>query len=201
MRSVRYQGDGDVPIARLLMIPVAAFAVGALVALPFCIKALYLLARHGPVSSSIRQIGIALVRALHQADLIQTPIAKLRVESDRGRYGSVRCSLAGGTTYEQSLFLDALQEILAPIENPRYLLVRKTLLGRFLRKDYHVVPRELARRKQYALYFLKMWSRYVGPAHLVYTRTIEGRTLLLKARANALSTAFQKKSDRAKIWK
>ena len=46
-----------------------------------------------------------------------------------GNYGFVSCSLKGRTTYEKSLFLDSMQEILGPIGNPRYIMVRKTPLG------------------------------------------------------------------------
>jgi len=133
--------------------------------------------------------------------LLRTPITKLSVKSECDKYGAVKCSLVGGTTYEKSLFLDALQEILGPIDNPRYILIRKSLLGRFIRQDYHVVPLELARKKQYAEYFLKMWNKYVGSTKLIYTRTVEGRAILLKARTHALSTSFQKKAQRAKVWK
>jgi len=46
-----------------------------------------------------------------------------------------------------------------------------------------------------------MWKKYVGDADLIYTRNEEGRKILLKARAEALSTAFQKRSERRSCWK
>ena len=36
--------------------------------------------------------------------------------------------MRGGTTYEKTRFLNALQEFLEPIENPRYLLYRESKL-------------------------------------------------------------------------
>jgi len=103
--------------------------------------------------------------------------------------------------YEKSLFLDSMQEILGPIGNPRYIMVRKTPLGRLIRKDYHVVPQVLGRNKELAEHFRKMWAKYVGTTELVYTRNVEGRKVLLKARGHALSTSFQKRAGRIRTWK
>ncbi|MBN2314267.1 MAG: DEAD/DEAH box helicase family protein [Sedimentisphaerales bacterium] len=178
-----------------------ACVISALVALPKCLKALYLFLKHAPVRSSMKQIGKILVKSLAHADLIQTPVSKLKVVTASHQYGFVSCSLKGGTTYEKSLFLDSMQELLGPIGNPRYIMVRKTPLLRWIRKDYHVVPQVLAKNKELAEYFAKMWSRYVGPAELVYTRHVEGRKILLKARGHAMSTSFQRRAERIRTWK
>jgi superfamily II DNA or RNA helicase len=87
-----------------------------------------------------------------------------------------------------------------PIENPRYVLARKTPLGWLMRKDYHAVPQMLARNKELAEHFRKMWARYVGPTELVYTRTPEGRSFLLKARAHSIAQAFQRRAERLRSW-
>ncbi|KPK42062.1 MAG: hypothetical protein AMJ65_08250 [Phycisphaerae bacterium SG8_4] len=185
----------------LLLLVAAASVISALAALPKCLKALYLFLRHAPVSSSMKQIGKALVRSLAHADLIESRLSKLKVVTTSHEHGLVSCSLRGGTTYEKSLFLDSMQEILGPIRNPRYIMVRKTPLGRLIRRDYHVVPQALGRNKELAEYFKKMWSKYVGPAELVYTRTVKGRRVLLRARARAMSTSFQRRAERTRVWK
>ena len=48
---------------------------------------------------------------------------------------------------------------------------------------YHPVPDVLAARKEYAEAFSRHWRRYVGGGALVYTRSPEGRRILLNARA------------------
>ena len=163
----------------LILLAIAA-AAAALAALPKCLKALWLCLRHGSIASSMKQIGKAVLKAMVQGELIETSLSQLKVVARPLDRGFVGCSLQGGTTRERSIFLDALQEVLGPIENPRYVLVRKSLLGWFLRKDYHTVPTALGRNKDLAEYFRKMWSRHVGPADLVYTRTPEGRRFLLE---------------------
>jgi hypothetical protein len=191
---------GEMTLRGLLLLTAAASALAALVALPATFKALWLFLRHAPIASSMKQIGRALVKALAQAELVKTSRWRLKVVAQREGYGFVSCSLKGGTTRERSIFLEALQEILGPLENPRYLLVRKTPLGPLMRKDYHAVPKVLARNKELAEHFARMWSRYVGPAELVYTRNEEGRRLLLRARANSLSAGFQRPAERIRSW-
>jgi hypothetical protein len=175
-------------------------AAAAVAALPKCLKALWLCLRHGSIASSMKQIGKAVLKAMVHGELIETSIRQLKVVARPIDYGFVGCSLKGGTTRERSIFLDALQEVLGPIENPRYVLVRKSLLGWLVRRDYHTVPVALGRNKDLAEYFRKMWSRHVGPTELVYTRTPEGRRFLLKARARSMSQAFQRRAERLKSW-
>ena len=175
-------------------------ALAVMVALPRCLKALWLFLRHAPVASSIRQIGKALLRALVEADVIETRPAHIKVVTRRQSNGAVRCTLQGASTRERTVFLEALDEVLGPIKNPRYLLTRKTPLLRWLRRDYHVVPKVLGRRKGLAESFQRLWSKYVGPTELIYTRNEEGRRLLLQARGHSLSSAFVKRSRRLRAW-
>lgn len=193
--------SGKTTLRGFLLVFGAALVVSALVALPKCLKALILFLKHAPVSSSMKQIGKALIKSLGHAELIETNISKLKVITTSHKYGFVSCTLKGGTTYEKSLFLDSMQEILGPIGNPRYIMVRKTALGRLIRKDYHVVPQVLGKNKEFAEYFRKMWAKHVGPTELVYTRNIEGRKVLLKARGHAMSTSFQRRAERIRTWK
>ena len=195
------RSSGKTTVKGFLLLCGVACVISALVALPKCLKALYLFLKHAPVSSSMKQIGTALVKSLAYADLLETRVSRLKVVTASHQYGLVSCSLKGGTTYEKSLFLDSMQEILGPIGNPRYIMVRKTPFGRWLRKDYHVVPQILGRNKDLAEYFRKMWAKYVGPTELVYTRNVEGRKILLKARGHAMSTSFQRRAERIRTWK
>ena len=192
--------DEATPRGLLLLLAVAS-ALAAIAALPKCGKAFWLFLRHGPVGSSMKQTGKALLKALIAADIMETKSSGLRVIAERRDYGVVTCTLKGGTTRERSVFLEALGEMLSPLDNPRYMLLRKAPLGPLMRKDYHAVPKVLARNKELAEYFRKMWAKYVGPCELIYARNIEGRQVLLKARTQSLSSAFQRRAERARIWK
>lgn len=190
----------DLTLRGFLILLAIASALAAIAAIPKCLKALWLSLRHGPVASSTKQIGKTVLQSMVQADLIETGPARLRVVTRKLDYGFVSCSLQGGSTRERSIFLEALQELLGPVENPRYVLVRKSPLGWFTRKDYHAVPKALGKNKESAEFFRKTWSSRVGQADLVYTRTPEGRRLLLKARARSMAQSFQKRAERLKVW-
>jgi hypothetical protein len=178
------------------------FAIGILLTLPNTMKAFWLFYKHGPVASSMQQIGKTLLESLIYEGTIKTEKSKLEVVSEKGDSGTVLCHLKGGTYSEKSRFLDSLQEIFDPIENPRYLIVRKsTLLRKILRIDYHAIPRILGTKKEYAEFFQKEWKKHVGSVELYYTRSKEGRKLLLWARNQSLASSFQKKSHRISQWK
>lgn len=180
---------------------IIACAAAAVAAVPMCLKALWLFIRNAPVESNVRQIGEALLKTLIYMKAVKTKESDLKIDAVQVGAGVFSCSLDGGTTYEKSVYLDAFEEIVGPIENPRYILVRKTPLGRFLRQDYHTVPAIIATKKEYAEYFANMWSWRVGSMKLVYARTEEGRKMLLKARTHSLAAAFQKRAERRTCWK
>jgi hypothetical protein len=198
LQATEIAGKG---LAAFLVVTGIALTIGAIVALPKCIKAGWLFLRYGPVAGSMRQIGRALLRTLTYLDIVHTPLSKMSVRTDRDEYRRVLCRLAGATPHEKAQFLQALQEILDPIENPRYLLMRKSLLGRLVRRDYHAVPQVIGTRKERAAYFCDMWRRYVGECELIYTRNLQGRIHLLQARANSLASAMQQRSERRSVWK
>ena len=53
----------------------------------------------------------------------------------------------------------SLQEIVAPVDNPRYIIIRKSLFLSFVKQhDYHSVPEILGRNKNLAEYFKGQWN-------------------------------------------
>jgi superfamily II DNA or RNA helicase len=169
--------------------------------LPPCLKALWLFIRHGSIESSLQQVGLAVARTLASTGAIKTPFSDLRVYCFPREMGTAFCWLSRGTTEEATLFVRALREVLGAVENPRYLLARQSRFAWWARRDFHPVPDVIGKKKEHANYFEKMWKRYVGPASLVFTRTIEGRRTLLVARTASLASAFQKKSERLSTWR
>jgi superfamily II DNA or RNA helicase len=174
--------------------------LAALVSLPWSLLALWRLIRHGTPERSIAQIGQAILDALEYEGSIDRRVGDFRVHANRNQDGTVFCWIGGGTGKEQVTFLRALKEMLSPIDNPRYLLARGKI-WRFFREDYFAVPDVLARKKEFAEFFAGRWKRLVGPVQLVFTRTPEGRKLLLRARNQSLSGAFQKRTERVSCWK
>ena len=148
----------------------------------------------------MKQIGAAVLEALKYEGSINSASADFQVHAEHNRDGSVYCWIGGGTGRDQAIFLRALREVLRPVENPRYLLAR-TRFWRFFREDYFAVPDLLARKKDCAEVFARNWRGHVGPVQLVYTRTPDGRKVLLRARMHSLAAAFQNRAEHVSCWK
>lgn len=189
--------QSDAPAWFNILIPVA---VALLVSSPWVYKAIKMLARHQSLERSIREVGLVVYTALFDMKLVESVPSLHRLKAEEVG-GTVTCWLMDGTTQEKTLFLDSLQQVLDPIDNPRYLLYRESRSWFLKKRDYHAVPEEIGRRKEHAERFAQLWRKHIGPAELVYTRTPEGRKILLTARARALSSIFVKKSERVSAWR
>ena len=148
----------------------------------------------------MKEIGDTVLESLLYEGSINNASSDLRVNAEHMRDGSVYCWIEGGTGRDQAIFLRTLREALKPVENPRYLLARSRR-WRFFAEDYFAVPEILARKKNGAEFFARKWRRRVGPVELVYTRTPEGRKILLRARIRSLASTFQNRAERLSCWK
>jgi hypothetical protein len=175
-------------------------AISAIACAPWSVLAVWRFVRHGTPERSIRQIGRAILESLEYEGSIDSKLGEFQVCADRNDDGTVFCWLSGGGGKEQSVFLHALREVLRPVDNPRYLLSRRKF-WRFFREDYFAVPEILARKKEFAEFFARRWSRMVSPVELIFTRNLEGRRTLLRARAHSSAAAFQERAERRSCWK
>ncbi|WP_367210227.1 DEAD/DEAH box helicase family protein [Sphingobacterium sp. R2] len=165
-------------------------------------KTLRLYFKYRDISKDIQQIGDALLYSLIKTGAIKTDYSKLKVETSVDNWGAVFCHLDGGTTFDKSTFINALQEVIAPIDNPRYVIIRKNKFMLFVKqKDYHSVPEILGRNKNLAEYFKNQWERLVGSCDLIFTRTLDGRKILLKSRVKSLAAQFDDKVEHVNKWR
>ena len=186
----------------LIITLIVLFLMCMIIMAPTTFKAVYLFIKHGPVKNSLKQIGITILKTLCHIGEFSSEYKELRVVVEEGEYGEVFCRMEGGSNREKSIYLQALQEVLNPIENPRYLLIRRSMWwNRFTRKDYHSVPTVIGAKREYAEYFAEMWARHVGRMNLIYTRNREGRIELIRARNKSLSATFRPRSERLTRWK
>lgn len=154
------------------------------------------------ISKDIHKIAEALLQSLIEVGSIKTPEDQLTIESFVSREGTVYCHLEGGTTFEKSTFIKALQEIINTVDNPRYIIIRKSLLHNLIhQRDFHAVPEVLGRKKNLAVYFHRLWNQNVGSSELIFTRNVEGRKILIQARLKSLASNFQPPAERVNIWK
>lgn len=156
----------------------------------------------GTVEGIIRQIGICILETLAAQGLIKTSLKNVKLKSNFNKELQTTYFTAENLSPEENnIVIKALREFLDPIENPRYIFVRKNLLfDIFAQTDYHAIPTVIAQNKKYTDIFKELWKKYIGDCDIVYTRSIEGRQLLLKARKSAFSNLVRPKSKRISKW-
>lgn len=169
--------------------------------LPKLFLAVRLWLRNGSLERSLGQVGRAVLGGLHAAGALSDAdlaAADLRVAHDAS--GQVELAVDGISRAGERMVMAALAELLGPVGNPRYLLERRSWLGPVARRDYHALPAVIARRQQSAEAFHRLWKAHVGSSNLVFTRTAEGRLILLRARARSFAAGFQRRVDRRSAW-
>lgn len=154
----------------------------------------------GTVEGVMKQIAVTMLETMSSQGLIKSSIKNvgLRVAEDKGML-FVSCSNLPAE--ENNLFIQALQEFLDPVDNPRYLLVKHSkFMGRIKQTDYFSIPAVLSTNKKNVDLFKQLWKKYIGDCEIIYTRNPEGRKVLLKARKDASSAVKRDKSKRLSKW-
>ena len=108
---------------------------------------------------------------------------------------------SGASAREKTLFAEAMGELLSPIENPRYLLIRQSrLLGltRSLEAESYACPTVLGAKKEYAERLRQELEKRGDRFRLVYTRNTEGHRTLLACRRAANESRREAKVTRAR---
>jgi hypothetical protein len=180
------------------MVVAAAIAI---VAAPNLAKALWLWVRNGSVEGSLRQVGKAVIAGLHSADLVSGfELEDATVEARMTVSGRIDIIAHGLSRASERAVMQAMAEVLGPVQNPRYLLERRSWLGPVSRRDYHAVPSAIGARKEWAEDFHAAWKSNLGSSELVFTRTSRGRLILLRARTKSFAAGFQRRVDRRSAW-
>ena len=64
-----------------------------------------------------------------------------------------------------------------------------------------MVPSQFAKRKEDAQVFKKYWNKHVDGSKILFTRNLEGRKHLLKARYAHMRYQFEEVSEKTITWK
>ncbi|POX89317.1 DNA or RNA helicase of superfamily II [Mycobacterium kansasii] len=148
---------------------------------------------HAP--NALEQLAAAVGDALRAAGGADRGSDALRITVDPD--GWIRCELGGVPTEQSQRFTAALDELLAPLTEPRYLIGRKILTpptGRVARGlfaaravigvplpgavAWHGVPQWFARRKDRLECLLQSWRQHIGPPRHLRADSPEGQAIL-----------------------
>ncbi len=174
----------------------------AMLLLPKTVKAVILYIKYGRRDKELLKIAQALKDAMIAHHLIADSEYKISLKVDEFDDGSLSCYLVGATAKEGILFVNYLQEIINPVENPRYIISQTNWVRKkFGFSNYYSVPTIFGERKKDANLFFSAWLRYNVGAHLIFTRNREGRKVVLRARFQSYQEGGKVTSKKALIWK
>jgi hypothetical protein len=166
------------------------------------LKALSLLIRFRDISKDVNGIGQVILNSLIRVGALHSNTADMEVMSTIDDSGAVFCRVEGGSNFDKAIFINCLKEVIEPVDNPRYILIRKSTALKFLhQQDFHAIPDILCRKRENAEKFARDWRHWVGRCTIQYTRNLEGRRFLLKARAESLASQIQEKPEPVKVWR
>ena len=175
--------------------------IAVLASLPQVAKAARLAWRNGSLEGALREVVEVTLRAQFDASVIASgDWENAEVEIHTSLDGRKDVVITGVSRPAERQVMQAVAEILGPVQNQRYLMVRRSRLGVRRRLDYHAVPAALGSRKETAERFAELWRAKIGSSDLVSTRRAEGRRMLLRARAFSFASAFQRPVERRSVW-
>ena len=131
----------------------------------------------------MRQAAEGILDALIRTAKIEEP-QHCRAEVMEEEFLVLSC-LKGGTTRDKTLFAECLAQFFGIIDHPRYILAQRKSGVRI--GNCYAVPDTFGRKKEDAVAFRLCMKKRMGNHNLIYTRTPEGRRLLLKARIRSFS--------------
>jgi superfamily II DNA or RNA helicase len=144
------------------------------------------LSQVGP-AGTLENLAAAVVDGMAAAGLLSDGVSAAAVRVVVQPDGYYRCYLAGASLEDSNVFATALDELLSPLREPRYLIPRYiaqaptstlaalTLLirqsmrpGRGAAVVYHAVPTVLAANRERADLFAEAWNRHVSAGEPLY---------------------------------
>lgn len=172
--------------------------------LPILLLALLLLAifwgRYFIYKSPYKRLEI-FGKAIHQALLdsgqIETKESAPRVVKDSKQAIYNAIYLKGASMREKEIFAQTITEFFAPIENQRYIL--KACHKVKDQTEFFAVPSMFEKRKADAESFLRQIQKSLGKYDLIYTRSVQGRPILLEARIKALGNKQERTVTHKKV--
>ena len=145
----------------------------------------------------LETFGKAIHQALLDSGQIETEESAPRVVKDSKQAIYNAIYLKGATMREKEIFAQALTEFFAPIENQRYIL--KSCHKVKDQTEFFAVPSMFEKRKADAESFLRHIQKRVGKYNLIYTRSVQGRPILLEARIKALGNKQERTVTHKKV--
>ncbi|MBQ4141565.1 MAG: DEAD/DEAH box helicase family protein [Clostridia bacterium] len=145
---------------------------------------------HFNPANSIKTLGVAVYKTLCECELI-SPSAKVETTAYKQIY-VVALHLRNASIHDQNIFNTAMAEMLSPIENPRYILIAKTIFKNYNYELSFACPSIIGKKKEYVETLAEKLKATTGNFEPVYTHREDGRRLILKCRKHSYITFNEK---------
>ena len=149
---------------------------------------------YGRPITRLVQVGKGIIDALNHKNLLTEDKVKAEVLGDSAFYF---IALKGGMSRDKELFAQCVMDFFNPLENQRYILVHPKRKKKI--ESYYVVPEAFSKRKEDAMLFAQCLEKHIGKYEPIYTRSPEGRKILLAGRRYAYSNRQQRCISRKRV--
>ena len=141
--------------------------------------------KHSSPKKSFIGLSKAILSTLKELELIQNG-AQVQVDSDELDIG-IEFHLRNGSIHEQNIFNKAMAELLSPIDNPRYIIVKQSLFSKMMYRYSFACPSIIAKNDGVSILNHQLKS-VLGNMQAVYVYSSEGRRIALKCRKKSFIT-------------
>ena len=145
----------------------------------------------------LETFGKAIHQTLLDSGQIETEESAPRVVKDSKQAIYNAIYLKGASMREKEIFAQTMTEFFAPIENQRYIL--KSCHKVKDQTEFFAVPIMFEKQKADAESFLRHIQKSLGKYYLIYTRSVQGRPILLEARIKALGNKQERTVTHKKV--
>lgn len=156
-------------------------------------KIIHTIVTHSSPKKNMTHLAKALLKTLQYCEII-TDRASVQIRGDDIFIG---IQIKDASRYEQNIFNEAMNEMFSVIDNPKYILVMKRN-GHLNYEQSYACPSVISKKKAMVELFVDNLRGRVGNFEMVYTRTDEGRKLLLKCKKRSFITQNEKMLKRKK---
>jgi len=179
------------PLIRVLADPnvdslvfILAFLIVAVV-LFFEGKMVSFVIRNISPKKSIDSLGKSILKTMKELEIINAG-AHLVVHSD-DLNTSITTTLKNASIHEQNVFNEAIKELLSPIENPMYIIIKKNMFELYDYRYSFACPSIIA-KADYGVETLRRHFKAIGKMDVVYAYYDDGKKLSLKCRRKSFIT-------------
>ena len=150
----------------------------------------FFILNHTTPKQSFTSLSKTVLRTFKDLDVIQDG-TRMNVEENDA--GDICISIKNATLHEQNTFNTAIKELLSPIDNPRYVIVKNSIFKNKYEYNFSFAcPSAFANNSSNVEVFKRNLQHSMGSIDVKYVYSEEGRKLLVKCRKNSFITKNDK---------